>query len=125
MKFQKRVALAAAGTALIAGGFSAPAQAATPESARSVEVAGSSAQIRGTIKCAPESKDYTVGSKVAPVRSGPHDQASQTDVVYPGNRVHGYYHCINGQSKIFVCIGVCKVGETGISGRWVFRGHLS
>ncbi|MFJ8886635.1 hypothetical protein ACIRJR_24915 [Streptomyces sp. NPDC102402] len=125
MKFQKRVALTSAGIALAAWGFSAPAQAATPGAANSVQVAASSVQIQGTIKCAPESKNYTVGSKIAPVRSGPHDQASQIDVVYPGNSVHGYYHCINGESKIFVCIGVCKVSETGISGRWVFRGHLS
>ncbi|MFE4218387.1 hypothetical protein [Streptomyces sp. NPDC056844] len=126
MKFQKHLVMTAAvGTALAALGFSAPAQAATPIANSSAQASSGLVQVMGTIKCAPESKNYTVGSKIAPVRSGPHDQAAQTDVVYPGNSVHGYYNCINGESKIFVCIGSCKVSETGISGRWVFRGHLN
>ncbi|MFF8916936.1 hypothetical protein ACF08M_27360 [Streptomyces sp. NPDC015032] len=117
MKFRMRAATVTVGTALAVWGLGAPAQAATP-------TVNGSVQIQGTIQCAPESKTYTVKSKPAPVRSGPSNKAAQIDVVYPGNKVRSYFHCVN-ESNIFICIGSCKVDESGVRGRWVFRGHVS
>ncbi|MFJ2900270.1 hypothetical protein ACIO87_36020 [Streptomyces sp. NPDC087218] len=46
------------------------------------------------------------------------------DTVYFGNTVKSKFYCVN-DSVIFVCISLCKVDETGIAGRWVFRGDIA
>lgn len=117
MKFGIRLATLTAATALAAFGLGAPAQAATT-------VGDGVVHTQGTIQCAPESKTYIVKSKPSPVRSGPSHNATQIDVVYPGNTVRSYYHCVNS-TYIFICIGSCKVDDSGIKGRWVFRGDVA
>ncbi|MFF2963742.1 hypothetical protein ACFVT1_33630 [Streptomyces sp. NPDC057963] len=112
-----RAATVTVGTALAVWGLAAPVQAATP-------TVNGSVQAQGTIQCTPESKTYTVKSKPAPVLSGPSNKATQIDVAYPGNKVRSYYHCVNG-GNMYVCIGLCKVDDNGVKGRWVFRGYLS
>ncbi|MFG3531990.1 hypothetical protein ACGF8B_35425 [Streptomyces sp. NPDC047917] len=118
MNLKARTVAAAIGATLITWGISAPAQASPSPKDGQVH-------IQGTIRCAPEGKTYTVKKKPGTaVRTLPAKTAPQVDTVYFGNKVTSKFYCVN-DSVIFVCISLCKVDETGIAGRWIFRGDIS
>ncbi|MEV6750332.1 hypothetical protein AB0N21_39405 [Streptomyces sp. NPDC051080] len=118
MNLKARTIAAAIGTTLITWGIAAPAQASSPPKDGQIH-------IQGTIKCAPESKTYTVKKKPGTaIRTKPAKDAPQVDTVYFGNKVSSKFSCVNN-GWIFVCISLCKVDENGIAGRWVFRGDIA